>query len=285
MAKGLALIVTTVAACFYATNAHAAAQAGAPASDPAGQTAEAAQNTDPGPAAADTQTPKQDKDGWEFSTTSYLWGSSVKSQITTPQGEQVSSKTSFLDLLGDLKFAFMGAAQAKHGRFVMVGDLMYTNLGVSADGHLGPVPLDVREDTKLLITTLEAGYRVVDRGPMFLDLMGGARLTSLKASLDITGPLNTVERNVKVSHVAPVLAARFGAPLGGKWSADLYGDVAGFGVSQGHQWQLLGTIQYRLSEHWQLMGGWRHLSVKESQRNFDLHVAMDGPIFGVTYRM
>ena len=72
--------------------------------------------------------------GWEFAITPYLWASGTKAKIDTPQGENIKVDESFTDILDALKFAMMGAFEAKHGRFVSVHDLMYLSLGSSARG-------------------------------------------------------------------------------------------------------------------------------------------------------
>lgn len=285
MSKMLALLLAATVTSFPATGAFAA-NPGQGTEDEL--LTQPASNPPPAPpASADSKTEPSEaasKPHWELSTITYLWASGVKTEINTPQGEQVTSKLSFFDVLKDLKFAFMGAAEAKRGRFVSIGDLIYTNLSSSADGHVGAIPLDAHLGTKLLITTAEAGYRVLDHGPMSLDILAGARLTALKVNLELTGPRNTVDRRFSRTEVAPVIAARFRAPLGGRWGAAVYGDVGGFGVTPGHSWQLLGNVQYRLSDRWQLAAGWRHYSVKDSKRNFDVHIAMDGPILGAICR-
>ncbi len=215
----------------------------------------------------------------------YLWASSSKTQLTTRQGEQITVKESFFDILDDLKFALMGSAEARHGRLVLFGDLMYVSLGTSADGHVGPIEFDADVKEKTLLATALAGYRVVDRGPMFLDLMAGGRLSGLKTDLELTGPFQTRERDFKKTHIGPVIASRFRAPLGGKWGAAVYGDVGGFGLASAVSWQLMGTVQYDLSYHWQLGGGWRHLYLRTEQRGFKFKEVLDGPIFTVSYRM
>ena len=105
---------------------------------------------------------------------------------------------------------------------------------------------------RVITTTHLAGYRVVDKGPLFLDLMAGARITSLKADLDLSGPLRTVERDSSETKIGPVIASRFRMPLGEKWGIELYGDLGGFGVTSDLSWQLLGTVQYEISDHWVL---------------------------------
>ena len=222
--------------------------------------------------------------GWEFAVTPYLWASGTKADINTPQGESIKVDESFIDILDDLKFAFMGAFEAKHGRFVSVQDIMFLSLGASADGHLGPIPLEADADLKLLTTSHLFGYRVVDKGPMFVDLFAGGRITSVKVDVDLTGPLQTIERDRKKTEFGPVIASRVRFPLSDKWGVAIYGDLGGFGVGADLSWQLMGTVQYEISDRWRLAAGWRHFSAKQSKGGWDVHMKLDGPILGVTYR-
>lgn len=288
MNKKLALALTVGIGCFCATGAAAAELANVDAApvDPAielsppsyvvasaaASSASAAQSTEPATS------------GWEFAVTPYLWMSGTKAHIDTPQGDNIDVDSSFIDILGDLKFAFMGAFEARNGRFVIVNDFMYLSMGTSADGSIGPVPVETEADMKLLSTTHLVGYRVVDEGPMFLDLMGGARITSIKVNLDLIGPLQTFERDSKKTTVGPVIASRFRTALGEKWGFAVYGDVGGLGVTSDLSWQLLATVQYDLSDHWRMSGGWRHFSAKQDKDDFDVDVDLDGPIIGFSYR-
>lgn len=289
MIRKLGLALTTAMACFHATGASAAELADMNASAFEAPS-EAADSSDYGLAGvaassvAAAQSTGSGGSGWEFAVTPYLWASGTKVDIDTPQGESIKVDESFTDILGDLKFAFMGTFEVKHGRFVSVQDIIFLSLGSSADGHIGPIPLDVDVDEKLLTTTHLFGYRVVDQGPMFVDLFAGARITSVKVDLDLTGPLQTIERDSKKTEFGPVIASRFRAPLGGKWGVGIYGDLGGFGVGADLSWQLLGTVQYDLSDRWRLLAGWRHFSAKQSKNDFDVHIKLDGPILGATYR-
>lgn len=223
--------------------------------------------------------------GWVFVSTPYVWMSGSKTKFTTRQGEDLTTKEPFFDLLKDLKFALMGGSEARHGRLVLLGDLMFVKLGSSAQGHLGPIPLSADVDLKTLLVTGLVGYRAVDRGPMSLDLLAGGRLTGLKANLEVTGPLNTHEADYKKTHLAPVFGARVRMPLGGRWGATVYGDVGGFGIGSDISWQALGTVEYELSKHWQLGGGWRHYYGRASDRGFKLAQTLDGPLIILRYQM
>jgi hypothetical protein len=288
MITKLALALTTAMACTYATAASAAelAVTELSTSEAASETADSSDYGVAGVAASSmaVQSASSGGSGWEFAVTPYLWASGAKVKIETPQGENINVDESFFDILDDLKFALMGAFEAKHGRFVAVQDLMFLSLGSSADGHIGPIPVDADVDEKLLVTTHLFGYRVVDEGPMFVDVFAGGRITVIKVDVDINLPLQTIERDRKKTQFGPVIASRVRFPLSDRWGVGVYGDLGGFGVGADLSWQLLGTIQYDLSDRWRLLAGWRHFYAKQTKNDFDVHFKLDGPILGVSYR-
>jgi len=289
MTRKLALALTMGVGCFYATGASAAEMADAEAPAAAAPAAASPDSTYraaglAGSALASAQSSESAGSGWEFAVTPYLWMSGTKVDINTPQGEDISVDASFTDILGDLKFAMMGAFEAKHGRFVSVQDLMYLSLGSSADGHIGVVPIEADVDEKLLTTTHLFGYRVVDNGPMFVDLFAGGRITTIKVDVDISDPIQTIHRDSKKTEFGPVIASRVRFPLSEKWGIGIYGDLGGFGVGADLSWQLLGTVQYDISDRWRLAAGWRHFNAKQDKDGFDVDIKLDGPILGATYR-
>ena len=222
--------------------------------------------------------------GWEVMVVPYLWASGMKADISTPQGEGVDIDQSFTEILSDLKFTFMGALQARHGRFVTINDLIFLSMESKQDGDIGPGLVEAEVDMRVITTTHLGGYRLVDKGPLFLDVMGGARITSLKADLELSGPVQAVERASSKTQVGPVIASRFRTSFGENSGFELYGDVGGFGVSSDLSWQLLGTVQYQISDHWLLGGGWRHFHAKQSKNDFEIDLSMSGPFLAFGYR-
>jgi hypothetical protein len=298
MIRKLGLALTTALVCTYSTGASAAelavtdastTEAAVEASDSAtyGVAAEVDNSAADSIAAsslAAAESASTSGGGWEVSFTPYLWMSGMKIDIETPQGETVEVHDSFTDILGDLKFAFMGAMELKHGRFVSVQDIIFISMGSSADGHIGPVPIEAEVDERLISTTHLFGYRVVDEGPMFVDLFAGARFSSIKVDVELNLPQLTVERDTKKTEIGPVIASRVRFPLSDKWGIAVYGDLGGFGVGADLSWQLLGTVQYEISDRWRLAAGWRHFSATQEKNDFDVDIKLDGPILGVTYR-
>lgn len=248
--------------------------------DPLGDEGAVAAAEEPTAATARTD----DGDRWEIMVAPYLWASAMKVDISTPQGENVQVDESFTKILSAIKFVFMGALDARKGRFVTVNDLIFLHTGSDTKGSIGPGLVKADTDLRTIVFTSVAGYRVVDKGPMFVDLMAGARLTSMRAELDLTGPLRSVEREKSKTKIGPVIAARVRVPFSEKWGAALYGDVGGFGITSDISWELIGTVQYDISSHWRLGAGWRHLVAKQDKDDFDVDLKLSGPFLTAAYR-
>lgn len=259
--------------------AASAATSGA-ASDPSAYSiATAAMST-----AAEASSTESGDSGWEVSVTPYAWLSAVSADISTAQGEEIEVDESFTDILGNLNFVFMGAMNARHGRFLLGTDVIYLSMSAEGEGTLGPGLVESDVDLKTLVVTALGGYRAVDQGPMFLDLFAGARITSVDVDLELSGPLQTVERESSNTRVGPVVGSRFRMPLSENWGLVLYGDVGGFGVTADLTWEAMATVQYELSSHWRLAGGWRYFHYHKDKDDFDVDLALSGPILGFTYR-
>src|SRR6185369_775793 len=157
--------------------------------------AEQAQDAPPPPAPAAQAQPASSKK-WELSTIGYVWlaGAWGKTDVIGP-AEPV-------DL--DLPFIHLDA-----------------NKGI---GVRDPDFLEAELDSRTAEITLLGGYRVVNDGPVNVDLLAGARMNFFKTSLELEGPNRSAEGSVKKTWFDPIIATRVNAPLGGKWNASAYGD-------------------------------------------------------------
>lgn len=66
-------------------------------------------------------------DGWQFAITPYAWVPGMSNSLDTRFGT-VSSSSSSSNALSSLDIAFMGAIEARHDRWSIIGDLLYTDL-------------------------------------------------------------------------------------------------------------------------------------------------------------
>ena len=249
----------------------------APPADAAAPTTDVAPPAD---AQGKAEAPAPPEKKWEFATIGYVWFAGAKGQtdVIGPV-EPVDLDLDFGDVLKGFKFAFMGAAEARHDRLVFLGDLMFIHLGTDAGiGIRDPDFLEAELDSRTAEVTLVGGYRVADKGPVIVDLLAGGRMNWFKTTLQLTGPNRSIEGAVKQDWFDPLLAARMKAPLGGKWSASFYGDIGGFGIGSDITWQAIPTVNYQLNHKMTLGAGWRVFKVHYDKGDFLYDVAQSGPV-------
>jgi hypothetical protein len=220
----------------------------------------------------------------EIRVTPYLWVAGTNGDIGIPRGDgEVEVGKSFADILGSLNFAFMGTLDVRHERIVAMADVIYLDMSVDVDGIRDPQFFQGEVDQSVLVSTLSAGYRVLDGGPLSVDLLVGGRLVSLDTAILLEGPLNTREAERSVSKISPLVGGRVTFPLNNDLAIVLYGDAGGLGGSD-VKWQAAGTVQWDISRHWRVLGGYRHMAIHHDSADYEFDVALSGPLLGVSYR-
>ena len=190
---------------------------------------------------------------------------------------------SFGDVLKVFKLGFMGAAEARKDRLVLLGDLMWVHLkgseGLTArDRNFA----EVKIDAKTLAVTALGGYRVVDKGPVVVDLLAGGRLNGNKQAVDYIGTVLDLSASLSKTWIDPIVATRIHAPLGGKMGLSLYGDIGGFGIGSDLTWQGIATVNYQISRKITLGAGWRYFKINyDDSDGFLYNVAQSGPIIAL----
>lgn len=158
-------------------------------------------------AAADEPAPPRPDDSWEVEITPYFWLAGMKGDLDVPRGSgSVDFDDSYSDVLGKLKFVFMGAVDVRKGRFVAMADTIYLNLSADVKGIKDPQFFTGQVDSKLFFSTLSGGYRIVDKGPFYVDLVAGIRYISIDNKVRLEAPSRPAR-------------ARPRAPTSRRWSA------------------------------------------------------------------
>ena len=220
-------------------------------------------------------------DDLEVAFTPYVWMPSIKGDVAIPKSdEEAEVDQSFGDILSALKFAFMGTLDAEYRRFIMHTDLIYLSIGADVERVDSLVFNEGEFDAKILIATGALGYRVVDQGPMYVDLYAGGRLVSLDLDLALEGPLQTREASASPSNVSPLIGGKARIPLSDRWALALQGDI---GFDSDVKWQLAGTVQYQLGNHWRAGVGYRHLALHHDADESEFDMALSGPLIAFTY--
>lgn len=218
---------------------------------------------------------------WHFSTIGYVFAAGAYGK-TTPRSPlpPVDLSLSFGDVLKAFKFALMGAAEVRKDRLVFMGDLMWVHLGESKGLSIRDSNFaDVKIDSKTTAITALAGYRVVNKGPIILDLLAGTQLNGNKQEVEYSGTVVDATASLSKIWFDPIVATRISAPLASKTNLSLYGDIGGFGIGSHLTWQGIATVNYQISRKMNAGLGWRYFKINYKDNDGFLYdVAQSGPI-------
>ena len=240
----------------------------------------------PPPAAPAAPAPVSDS-GWTFRMAPYLWAQGLDGAMGV-RGLTGDVNLDFSDIASDLDFAYMGAFEARHGRWGIMTDINYAE---TSDN------IDTREvffsggdfKMKQFLGNVTLNYRVIETDTTALDLYAGARLNwvDLGISLDRPSALrgaasNTVSRSGDEFWADAIVGARFQTSLGGPWFLRASGDIGG-GDSD-LTWQAMGLIGYKISDTCNVGLGYRTLSTDYKNGGFTYDITASGPILGAEWR-
>jgi len=229
------------------------------------------------------------EDGWQIDATIYAWLAGIDS--TTATGGSVDIP--FDTIWDDLDMTFMGALEARKGKWGLRGDVVYLKISAQDSATervpvFGPItiPVTVNADVtmKSRIVTLEGSYRLVDTGRASFSFLGGARNfdLDLELNLDLSAFFGSGSLQISESDNVwdGILGVRGDYRLDDRWYVAYQLD-AGAGESE-LTWQAIGGIGYRLD--WcDLLLAYRHLEY-DFKSNFPLSdTKISGPALGARF--
>jgi hypothetical protein len=221
--------------------------------------------------------------GWHFDLSPYLWFAGTHGTVGA-LGRDASVHASAWDLLKHFNFGLMGAAEARHNRFLLTGDLLWIRLSDSSAlpfPGLGATSVDVRVGQ--FIWTSKLGYRVIDGKKFKADANIGARYWHLGQKLNLNPSILGLNITAAQSWADIVLGGRVEVPVGPKVSLTALGDVGGWNATAKLDYQFAGLLNFNVRPKWTISAGYRYLFVDyRSQSNF-YNVVTDGAILGLTY--
>lgn len=239
-------------------------------------------------------------DEWKFDATIYGWLPAIDINTRYPSGGS-SITVSESDILDALNFTFMGAMNARKGRWGIGTDVIYLDLGSSAkrsrqfeiDGQ--PLPVGVTAKASLDLTgwlwTTAGFYRAVEKKNYSLDLLAGARMLDLSNTLkwNLSGdlgdpPVISREGRSKASGTLwdGIVGLRGRASFGedDRWFIPYYVDV-GTGDSD-LTWQ--GIIGAGYAFDWgDVQAVWRYLDYDMPSNDSIESSNFNGAAIGVTF--
>jgi hypothetical protein len=228
-------------------------------------------------------------DDWEYSLDLYMWMSGMKG--STNSG--VDFEVDFDTLLKNLKMTFMGALEARNGKYSLFADIIYLNVGGSKSATVvGDGPFGFYRDRKVgiglksWIVTLGGGYNLIDTQQHRLDIIAGARYFSLREDLSLkvsVGSVTLFDRSVSVSdHVWDAIVGVKGkVNIDGNWFIPYYFDIGTGGSDL--TLQAMAGVGYSFDWGDVLLAyRFMHYDYKSDFINSDLDVS--GPLLGAKFR-
>jgi hypothetical protein len=229
-------------------------------------------------------------DGIEILLTPYAFLSWVNVGVNpnNPQFRNGSTTIGPYALVKHLSWVpFTGEAEIRSsGPFGVLADYLHvplragfsTGKNVVFGGGTGGVVFDV--GTALFL------YRPVAQPDQYLDVGLGVRAWGLAGSLSLNqglAPALSVSKGD--SFADPLLAARYHCELGNGFGATAYADVGGLGAGANVDWQLIGTIDYKIKSWADLHVGFRSFNFNKdfSRANVGLHLY--GPLLAATLHL
>lgn len=220
-------------------------------------------------------------DAWHFDLAPfYLWAANIDGDVGVgPVDQQVDA--SFGDILDNLDFVLTAHFEARKGRFGMIFNMDYLDLGIEQSAPAGPA---LNVDFKTTIAEFDGFYRV-NRAAHNFDLIAGVRYTKQDTEISL-GPVPV--GGLDESWWDPVIGARWQWGFAPQWSLSTRGDIGGFGVGTDFTWQLAGIIDWQPWKNVSLLAGYRALDQEyEDGDRLDRYKwdgLMHGPVFGLNFR-
>ena len=264
-----------------------ATNGGNPAAAPAIESAGEPPATDP--AAPDTPSGTAATDsGWHLSVSPYLWFPGTHGDIGA-LGRNVGFHASATDILSHFRFGVMGAVQARHQRLLLSMDVISVRL---ADDKAFPAPglgeLNANLTTHSVFFTPKIGLRLINAGKIKIDALSGIRFWYFGEDLSFSPSRSGINYSASQNWVSPVIGGRLEAALSPKMVLTILGDAGGWGAGSQLEYQVVGSLGYRLKPKLTLEAGYRYMYVDYmggGNTGAVVKAALSGVLVGLTFQL
>jgi len=242
-------------------------------------------------------------DDWQFGASIYGWFPDITGQTSfAPPNGGGDFEVGIDQILENLEFTLMGNFDARKGKWGVMADMIYMDVGNSMsgvrEGTIGntPIPTDASADVSLnmqsWIWTMAGYYRAHEQTNSSFDLLAGLRYLDVTqdVSWNLTGnvasiPINdrTGDAEAKLENWDGIIGAkgRYAFGKDNRWFVPYYLDV-GPGESDLTMQALAGLgYQFRWGE---VVGFWRYLAYDLPSDKAIADIDFNGPAIGVAFR-
>lgn len=233
--------------------------------------------------AVDLAPPRSTSDEWRFRIAPYGWATGISGNFSQFGLPLVEVNQSFGDALEHVDAGAMVAFEAWRGRYGLFSDFMYVRLSGSGKVPVPTSPIGSLSVPLSLSGTSMAGmlagqYRWLDTEKGYLDMMAGARYTSLETRIEIGAPLN-LSRSDQKTWIDPMIGIKGFRSLPNDFYLTGWAMVGG-GVGNARSIiDLMAGVGYQMTERTALIFAYRYLFVDYQDGRFIYDAAQHG--FGI----
>lgn len=239
------------------------------------------------------------KSDWQFGASIYGWFPDISGQTAfTPPSGSGEFTVDIGDILENLEFTMMGMVDIHKGRWGVVTDLIYMDVGASQSGihEMGGLPPDVAADVNLDLTswiwTTAGSFRAVETPSLVMNVIAGVRYLDIEQALswNLTGNIGPIPPEdhsgsitVELANWDAIAGVRGRLAFGrGKALFIPYEFDVGAGDSD-LTWQGAAGLGYSFG-WWEIAALWRYLYYDLSSENPIDDMNFGGPVAGVSFR-
>lgn len=225
--------------------------------------------------------PVSEDKGWEFRFAPYLWAQGLDG-VMGVRGVAGNVDIPFADIWDDLDFAFMGAFEARRGRWGILTDINYAELSDSIATR-DVLLTNAHFKQRQFVGNLTVNYRLLENNTTSVDLYGGARMNWMDLEIGATGPLGAPHSSSGDDFWADaIVGLRLQTALSERCFLRFMGDIGAGGSD--FTWQATGLIGWKLTDTCNLGVGYRGLGTDYQNGGFTYDVTASGPVLGVEWK-
>jgi hypothetical protein len=224
-----------------------------------------------------------DDEDWHFAFAPYFYLTGIRGTVGA-RGRTIELDASFGKVWDNLDLGIMGTVEVGKKRFVSLTDIQWIKLSNKRDTS-GGLFESAKVGLNLFILDPEAGYRILNSNAGAIDVLGGARIWSVEANLNVTsGRLPGFDVSQRKTFAAPVVGVRGLLNLSPKFYLSGKFDIGGAGIGADLTTQVFGGVGYRLFRRMAIVGGYRYLQVDyDDSKGFIFDTRMNGFVIGAKF--
>ena len=240
---------------------------------------------------------------WQFGVSIYGWFPDIAGEtVFTRPGGSSDFKIDIENILDNLEFTLMGSVDVRKGRWGVITDVIYMDVGASDSGTReasiggGQRPVNATANVNLAIEswiwTIAGYYRILEQNGGNLDLLAGGRYLDVDQSVNwnVTGNIGSIPVSDRAGTASAKLSnwdiifglkGRFAFGARKTWFVPYYFEL-GVGDSD-FTWQGIAGLGYAFK--WgAITAVWRYLYYDLPSDKPIKDMDFSGPAVGITFR-